>query len=71
MKKLITLGIILFCLLSVLYINGLVKYKQAIECGKKSEGTDSDISNCNKQYGYDLDWNETPTNTQIILSNFQ
>jgi len=71
MKRLITIGIIIFSLLTVLYVNGLVRYKQAIDCSVLTDSTDLDICNCNKQYGYNLDWFEEPTNTEIILSNFQ
>lgn len=45
MKYLLTF---LFSFLILLYINGLRNYNKAITCGENSEGTDSDICECNK-----------------------
>jgi len=67
MKYLLTF---LFSFLILLYINGLKNYHNAQMCGEMSEGTDSDICECNKKYGFNLDWDEIPSNTEIMLSNF-
>ena len=67
MKYLLTF---LFSFLILLYINGLRNYNKAITCGENSEGTDSAICECNQKYGFNLDWDEIPSNTEIMLSNF-
>lgn len=68
MKKLL---FILCAVLTLLYINGLLNFFSVYDCVDKSDGTDIDICDCNKKYGYDLDWHEEPTNIDIMLSNFK
>lgn len=69
MKNIFVISI-LTCLI-LLYSRGWYNYTKTFECVAESEQTDADICNCNKKHGYtSLDWYEEPTNTEIILSNF-
>lgn len=71
MKKIITLATILVLTTSGLFIGGMLKYRLALTAIQKTELTDAAIEDTLYQYGFNLSWNDTPTVTDYIISNFK
>lgn len=71
MKALITITTILVLTTSGLFIGGMLKYRSALTAIQKTELTDAAIENTLYMYGFNLSWNDTPTVTDYIISNFK
>ena len=58
-------------ILTILLFTGRAKYVNACDAIQLTECTDSDIENTLYQYGFNIGWNDTPTITDYIVSNFK
>ena len=69
--KTVTILCYTILILTILLFIGRVKYVNACDACAKCEGSDQAIENTLYQYGFNIGWNDTPTITDYIVSNFK
>lgn len=71
MKTIITTLATTFIICFILVCTGRINYVNAQDVIAKGEGSDLAIVETLHDYGFNLDWYESPTVTDYFLSNFR